>query len=376
MGKWNRRWIPRGRYNNKRYQDYDYEQPPPSPPSPHHSQSNPPAIQDTNGSSWEIDFCKSVRVPWQKVVTAKKYMYCNENVVKWDDSAGEEAFHNAKTRYWEKINGIPCETPLPDQDVYIDDIDWNPDIDPGLISDLDQEYFNPNETENNEKIKIAIKGFDNPDPGCDPDNINNLWERFPSHGVNTLKGASSSWGKNDKLVNLKNSNNPWEQSSETVESLKNNSWKRRGDESSGWNQELRYNKQYSDANNFNNDSWNRGCQDVGYNGEMGWRQDNSTRGWKQWNISGHEPQRSGNTFKQNNFASHTGAPRNKGWMGWEGKQPKDYDFRGPSESSCRKREGSFQQRSRYKTSRFQIDDQGAAYQWEKEKSQKTVRFYV
>ena len=46
MGKWNnRRWIPRRRYNiNKRYQDYDSEEPLPSPSSPHHSQSNPTGI--------------------------------------------------------------------------------------------------------------------------------------------------------------------------------------------------------------------------------------------------------------------------------------------------------------------------------------------
>lgn len=314
-----------------------------------------------------------MRVPWQKVVTAKKYLYCHENVVKWDDSAGEEAFHNAKRRYWEKINGLPCETPPPDQAMYIDEIDWKPNIDARLISDLDREYFNPNETESNEKSESIVKEVDNSDAGCDPGN--NPWERGLFQRVDTLKGASSNWGQYDKSINLKNVNNPWEQSrSEAVESLNNNSWQRWADESLGWNQASKYNKHSSDANI----SWNRNCQELGYDGKKGWRREDWTIGWNHLNISGHESRRSGNTVNtwQSNFASQVGAPWNKGWIDWEEKQLENNDSRGPSLSSCRKREGSFQHRSRYKTSRFQADDHGTAYQWQKEKSQKTVRFYV
>ncbi|XP_071931871.1 uncharacterized protein [Coffea arabica] len=388
MGKWNnRRWIPRRRYNNnKRYQDYDYEEPPPSPPSPHHSQSNPPGIlfsflnlivmQDTSGSSWEIDFCKSVRVPWQKVVTTKKYMYCHENVVKWDDSAGEEAFHNAKRRYWEKINGLPCETPLPDQDVYIDEIDWNPNIDARLISDLDGEYFNPDETECAEKSESVTNNEGILDTEGDPGD--NPWERGSSQRVDNQKGASSSWGQHYESIKLKNVNDPWKQSgSKAVEPLKNNAWKRRSDESLDWNQESNYNKQSSNANIIPQNSWSRGF-DLGCGGEKRQRQDYWTRGWKQWTSSGHEPQRSGNAVitSLNNFASQTGAPWNRGWTNWEEKQLTRNDSGGHSFSSCRKRGGSFQHGPRYKASRFETNDHVMAYQWQREKSQKTVHFYV
>lgn len=331
-------------------------------------------MQDT--SVWEIDFCKSVRVPWQKVVTAKKYMYCHENVVKWDDSAGEEAFHNAKRRYWEKINGLPCETPLPDPDVYIDEIDWKPNIDPRLISDLDQDYFNPDETECAEKSKSITDNEGNLVTGGNPSY--NPWERGPSQSVDNLKGASSSWGQRYESLKLKNVSDPWEQNGSTaVESLKNSSWKRYSDESLGWNQKSNYNMQSSNANIIPQNSWSHGF-DLGCGGEKGQRQDYWPRGCKQWTSSGCEPQRSGNTVitSLNNFTSQTGAPWNRGWTNWEGKQLNQYDSGGHLVSGCRKREGSFQHRPRYKTSRFQADDHGTAYQWQKEKSQKTVHFYV
>lgn len=336
-------------------------------------------MQDTSGPLWEIEFCKSVRVPWQKVVTAKKFLHCHESVIKWDDSAGEEAFHKAKRRYWEKINGLPCETPLPDQDIYIDEIDWKPKIDSRLILDLDREYFNPDETERNEKSESIIKEVDKADLACDPDNDSNPWERGSSQRVATVKGAFSNWGQYEKSINLKNVNNPWERScSEAVESLKNNSWKRCADESLSWNREPKYNKQSSDANIITDNSWGRGSRIVGYEREKGWRPNDWNRGRKQWDISGNETQRPGNTVhtRQNNFASHGGAPWNKGYRGWEENRLENNDFRGNSLSGCRKREGSFQHRPRYKTSRFQGDNQETPQQWQKENNQKTVGFYI
>lgn len=340
------------------------------------------AIQDGSGSSWEIDFCKAVRVRWQKVVNAKKYMYCHENVLHWDDSAGEEAFQNAKRIYWEKINGLPSETPLPDPDVYIDKIDWSPDIDPGLIADLDREYFNADETESIDKLDFRTAKVHNPDPGCDLDNgTNNPWEKGTSHKVDSLKGPSATWGQYDKSISTTNVSNPWEQSSfPLVESLMNTPWTRHVDESSCWNQELKRHRQCPMSISTCENSWNRGCQDGGYFGEKGWRQDDWTRGWKRWNINGHDQQISGDNFNawQNDFVSHTRVPWKKVW---DDKHLKS-SFKGSTgierahQSGCRKREGSFQNRPRFKTSRFQGDDYGAAYQWQKEKSHDSVRFYV
>lgn len=61
------------------------------------------------------------------------------NIVEWNDSAGKEAFQNAKRRFWAEINGLYCDISLPDPDIYIDNIDWNSDIDPELLLDLDRE---------------------------------------------------------------------------------------------------------------------------------------------------------------------------------------------------------------------------------------------
>lgn len=60
---------------------------------------------------------------WEKICEAKKRLTIYEKVANWDDSAGEDAFKNAKTRYWATINGLPCHIPLPDPDAYIDVVD-------------------------------------------------------------------------------------------------------------------------------------------------------------------------------------------------------------------------------------------------------------
>ncbi|XP_057982692.1 uncharacterized protein LOC131167801 [Malania oleifera] len=105
--------------------------------------------------SWEKKFCYSVgAVPWRKVLETKKLMYLYENVVKWNDSAGEEAFHNAKNRFWAEMNGLSCDISLPDPDIYIDVIDWNCDIDPELLLDLEREPAIPVKGDNDEDVVI------------------------------------------------------------------------------------------------------------------------------------------------------------------------------------------------------------------------------
>jgi hypothetical protein len=87
-----------------------------------------------------MKFCYSVgSVQWKKVIDCKKYMFMYPNVLKWNDSAVKEAFDNAKNRFWAEFNGFPCNIPLPDPNIYIDDVDWNATVDPGLYLDLDKE---------------------------------------------------------------------------------------------------------------------------------------------------------------------------------------------------------------------------------------------
>ncbi|XP_022153948.1 uncharacterized protein LOC111021336 isoform X2 [Momordica charantia] len=79
-------------------------------------------------------------------------MYLYDSVVKWNDSAGEEAFHNAKSRFWAKINGLPCDISMPDPNIYIDEIDWNCSVDPDLLLDLEREPNPPVVREGDEVI--------------------------------------------------------------------------------------------------------------------------------------------------------------------------------------------------------------------------------
>eukprot|EP01018_Ginkgo_biloba_P038673 Gb_11750 [translate_table: standard] len=75
--------------------------------------------------SWEKEFCKSVGLPWKDLCDAKRLIDEDGKVLRWEDSAAEEAFIHAKKRYWAKCNGIRCESSLLNPDLYIDEIDWN-----------------------------------------------------------------------------------------------------------------------------------------------------------------------------------------------------------------------------------------------------------
>ncbi|KAK2651918.1 hypothetical protein Ddye_011774 [Dipteronia dyeriana] len=95
-------------------------------------------VDEVEVPSWEKRFCAKVGlISWEKFLEGKKYMHIFKNVVDWNDSAGEEAFRNAKSRFWARINYLPCDIPLPDPDTYINDIDWNSDADPESILELE-----------------------------------------------------------------------------------------------------------------------------------------------------------------------------------------------------------------------------------------------
>lgn len=91
-------------------------------------------------SSWEKKFCANAGVPWQKVLETKKYMYQDDKVLQWNDSAVKEAFLNAKERFRAKIHGQPCDIKLPDPNIFIDEINWesHSNVDPELIMDLEK----------------------------------------------------------------------------------------------------------------------------------------------------------------------------------------------------------------------------------------------
>ncbi|KAI3446517.1 hypothetical protein Pfo_003182 [Paulownia fortunei] len=105
--------------------------------------------------SWEKEFCKVVgSLEWGTLLQMKKFMHLYDNVIKWNDSAGEEAFCNAKKRYWAEINGVSCDIPLPDPDLYIEKINWDSEIDPELLPDLEWKLVIPNREEDHDPVVI------------------------------------------------------------------------------------------------------------------------------------------------------------------------------------------------------------------------------
>ncbi|KAL6134009.1 hypothetical protein ACLB2K_066242 [Fragaria x ananassa] len=170
--------------------------------------------------AWEKKFCLSVgSVPWKKLLDTKRCMYLYENIVQWNDSAGEEAFQNAKNRFWAKINDRPCDISLPDPDIYIDEIDWNSSIDPELILDLEREPKPSNETKGEGVIvgdpfllnqPIACTGWGDAEedfkkdasgdaehwgPGGKADDKENPWGLVSDHNKEAIGGWGSSWNE-------------------------------------------------------------------------------------------------------------------------------------------------------------------------------------
>ncbi|MFQ6644756.1 hypothetical protein Gotur_019649 [Gossypium turneri] len=89
--------------------------------------------------TWEKTFCIEVgAMPWERFVELKKNLYEHDKVFEWDDSASLTAFQEAKQRFWEIYHGFPCENKLPSNaaDLYIEDVDWNFEIDPKLFSKI------------------------------------------------------------------------------------------------------------------------------------------------------------------------------------------------------------------------------------------------
>ncbi|XP_021295812.1 uncharacterized protein LOC110425270 isoform X1 [Herrania umbratica] len=334
---------------------------------------------------WEKKFCTLVGlVSWRKIVDAKKFMCYNDNVLNWDDSAGEEAFQNAKKRYWAEINGLSCDIPTPDPDAFIDRINWNPHIDPELITDLEQEYFAPKDKDG--KVVLENKTVTNlssaPSKGCNtnPCKVENPWECNNdiqgNSGLKDLEGWGQPVCKVDGSRNLNsNGNNPWENSNTLGnESGKYNSWGDCG--SRDWN--------------TGNNSWGHSCQGVGSRKDDGWEEFKR----KSWGRNQREYKKlpNGDNSWDRSFLEQNEAPNNQGWgdcgrnswgwKQWENKniRSRKLDFRKTSSSGrawhggSRKREGSHQYILGYNSHRFQRDENQTSHCWRSGKPNKRVSF--
>ncbi|XP_024988668.1 uncharacterized protein LOC112523339 [Cynara cardunculus var. scolymus] len=349
MGKWNyrRRWTPKNYYRDQRI---------PSPPTYYETEFKLRGAWENVDLPWEERFCISVGIPWKKVVNAKKYMHCYDNVVKWNDSASEETFRDAKERFWAKINGIPADVPQPDLDMYANDIDWNPEIDSELVEDLELAYFNPDDPENVEKFEAAKRNDDSLVPGCilgldgkNTSNVDNPWERNKDTDIND---KTNGWNCSGNFEN-KNTSDPWERGKNTRDDqdIKDVGWGIGG--SSSWhNDAMRGGGSRNLADNNipwgggANNSWHQkqhpaNFQRNGY-GRQGWESGEGYRRAEHVSTSRGtqhtQAQRVG--YRDNSF----GHQRRNNGSGWE------------SNISCRKREGSQQYTSSYKSARVQSDD--------------------
>lgn len=193
---------------------------------------------------WEKKFCKEIgRVPWGKIVDSKNFISCHPNIVNWDDSACEEAFHSAKRRYWAEINRHQCDIFLPDPDKYIESIDWSPVIDSKMIEELDWAYCTPNKTQNDDWLEcknkrtrnsssVRTEGDDIEDPGHEGspwkhsnqlnenpgERSNQLNENAGEHSNQLIENAGQGWSQWNLSDSGKanNDGNPWDSVSSTV----------------------------------------------------------------------------------------------------------------------------------------------------------------
>ncbi|XP_075520147.1 uncharacterized protein LOC142553638 [Primulina tabacum] len=80
---------------------------------------------------WEKDFCLEVGLfTWKHFLEAKQHTKNHHKVLRWDDSAAEEAFSVAKCRYLARINDLPYADIrlLMDPNMFIDEIKWDDDL--------------------------------------------------------------------------------------------------------------------------------------------------------------------------------------------------------------------------------------------------------
>ncbi|GAV69403.1 PPR domain-containing protein/PPR_1 domain-containing protein/PPR_2 domain-containing protein/PPR_3 domain-containing protein, partial [Cephalotus follicularis] len=335
--------------------------------------------------SWEKKFCALIgSTPWRKVVDAKNYMYCYGNVVNWDDSAGEEAFQNAKKRFWAKINGRLFDISLPDPDLYIDEINWNPDIDDKLIKDIEQAYFAPDEGDNEVKAWCNYKKTRNLVPvpsdlyNKNPGNDDNPWEyNSNTEGTEPWKITSQGWNQWDNSandsINLNKSDNPWEHSITLGnEAVKKSTLGDCGNHSGGWNQGGSNTDRLRNWDN-GDDHWQHNYQGARFGKKKGLDGfgDNACS-WNQQNFRKFD---NGDSSRGHSFVRDRGYPKDGGWRDsggntWGWKQWENYNNDGSRSlelgknnggwgtwnKGMQKREGSRQYVTGDKNSRFRGDD--------------------
>uniref|UniRef100_A0A2P2QQU4 Uncharacterized protein n=1 Tax=Rhizophora mucronata TaxID=61149 RepID=A0A2P2QQU4_RHIMU len=241
--------------------------------------------------SWEKRFCYLIgSVPWRKLLETKRSMYLYENVVQWNDSAGEEAFHNAKNRFWAEINGLPCNISLPDPDKYIDEIDWECTIDPELLLDLEQEPKDSDERDEGEEVVILGSGLLlNQSFSC------NGWGEA-EEDLDKAANLRLDHGYKDANQKMFNDEKHWETNADhTIGDVKDFGWE------NCWNNTYRW---HNNANEWNN-----------LNGKAG-------GDWGEWDGNGRKREGTGcymSRFKTSRFQGYQCPVDHGGWRNGRGR---------------------------------------------------------
>ncbi|XP_055961802.1 pentatricopeptide repeat-containing protein At4g20740-like [Mercurialis annua] len=307
-----------GNWRNRRRVRYQHYKDPSSSYYNHHQPSHHyPGFAEDGVPIWEKKFCSSIgSVPWQKIVNAKKFLYCHDTVMRWDDSASEDAFQKAKKRFWSEINRLPSEISLPDPDMFIDPINWHPDIDPELVKDLELAFFTPDDEgendgsvehknkKNKNSVSISSEGWNGKE-----DEVRTPWECENKTGIVDLKDKIQDWNRWHTSTNnsshLNNSDTPWgNRSPQGNEALESKTWGTNGDISQGWTQSVNSVNEAKDWDNcnLNNDGSPWDCRYPQGNASNGggssnklWGRNHSGNQFnqsKEWNNNGGNPWKS------------------------------------------------------------------------------------
>ncbi|XP_060168929.1 uncharacterized protein LOC132599644 [Lycium barbarum] len=104
--------------------------------------------------AWEKEFCLKIgSFTWDNFLNCKNYTYHFENILNWNDLAAEEAFQHPKNRFYVEFHNFPfVETFKLDPNLYIEEIDWNSEIDPELLEELELALMQEEQGEGDENL--------------------------------------------------------------------------------------------------------------------------------------------------------------------------------------------------------------------------------
>ncbi|KAI6675943.1 hypothetical protein NL676_036739 [Syzygium grande] len=341
--------------------------------------TNPLQITCLHGRRDSVDWLEQFH--GGKIVYSKTLLNYHDNIFHWDDSAAEEAFQNAKKRFWAEINGLPCDISPPDPDIYMDEIKWNQAIDPELIKDLDKQYFNPDDVEEDEEMARKKRRIGNlvgsPSDRCDvnPKNIENPWEINNLHhgeDVKDLAWSTNSWDNEIcEPGHLHSDDNPWEQSySQGNRVRKENVWAD-GVNLSGWNQWGGDSNQLNSGNSQNDEKWAKTALNS-----ADWNAAKSRKFGSNPDAMDYGHSREDRASKDGRWRENV-STTSRGWKNWDEHKDERKSSRRtwvPRDGGAHARESSHQHKSRYRSPGFRGVNKQANQYWSSERDSKRVSF--